>query len=698
MNNPIVVPMSVASNETSAPMRVGASADAIHFRLGTAITVSPVTGVKGNAEAEYRHGDVNLTPADLGIDLTGYVVDPSYVHTDNNFTNALKTKLDDLFTIGITINGNTYDVSYFVKGEWNGVPGLGLCYNDGSLDGGFIFIVDGDTLSAFDDYIQNTYATIASLPTKTSDLNNDSGFITSADVPTKTSELQNDSHFVADANYVHTDNNFTSTAKAKLGTIEGYAQKNIIEEVQVNGTALTVTNKAVDVTVPTNTSDLNNDSGYLTSSDAVTSFNGAVGAVTYSAHEVPSGGNAGQVLKKISGTDYDYGWKNESEILPSAYCTTSGSTAAKKASCSLWAATSNSYLHFLLGSANTSASALTLEINVTGAKPVYINGEASSATNYSLPAGSYIIFYDGTNYHFRTDGKLPADITGLSAKTASIPMGTVDGTSTSTVFTATIDGITELRNGVCCYLTNGVVTSATGWTLNINGLGAKPVYQTQAAASRATSIFNVAYTGLFVYNESRVEGGCWDYFYGYNSDTNTTAYQVRHYQSNMLMMKKLYRYEFLLTDRATGKLIPTNNTSNKPTTYTKALNTDPFDPKRGIYYYSTTSTIEADASPGASYIWNAYPTCDMRYGFNINTGGASALTAKQPVYLRCVPQTDRTLVLDGNDCVTQTLPTTADGLVYLYLGMAYSTYQIELSMEHPCYIYDSNISAVTSWG
>ena len=37
----------------------------------------------------------------------------------------------------------------------------------------------------------------ASIPTKTSDLTNDSGFITSASIPTKTSDLTNDSGFVS---------------------------------------------------------------------------------------------------------------------------------------------------------------------------------------------------------------------------------------------------------------------------------------------------------------------------------------------------------------------------------------------------------------------------------------------------------------------------------------------------------------------
>ena len=41
-------------------------------------------------------------------------------------------------------------------------------------------------------------------------------FAQKTEVPKKTSELQNDSNFVSDANYVHTDNNFTNEEKTKL--------------------------------------------------------------------------------------------------------------------------------------------------------------------------------------------------------------------------------------------------------------------------------------------------------------------------------------------------------------------------------------------------------------------------------------------------------------------------------------------------
>ena len=54
------------------------------------------------------------------------------------------------------------------------------------------------------------FITSASVPTKTSQLQNDSGFVTSASVPTKTSQLQNDSGFITSAS-VPTVNNGTLT-------------------------------------------------------------------------------------------------------------------------------------------------------------------------------------------------------------------------------------------------------------------------------------------------------------------------------------------------------------------------------------------------------------------------------------------------------------------------------------------------------
>ena len=158
------------------------------------------------------------------------------------------------------------------------------------------------------------YAKTADLPTKVSDLTNDgdgttgSKFATEAyvntnggkidkikvngteqtitnkavdiKVPTKTSDLTNNSNFAVDANYVHTDNNYTTDEKNKLNGIAEGAQVNKIESIKVNGVAQTITSKAVDITVPTNNNQLTNGAGYQTSSEVQTAINNAISGIT----------------------------------------------------------------------------------------------------------------------------------------------------------------------------------------------------------------------------------------------------------------------------------------------------------------------------------------------------------------------------------------------------------------------------------
>lgn len=65
------------------------------------------------------------------------------------------------------------------------------------------------------------FVTSASVPTKTSQLQNDSGFVTSASVPTKTSQLQNDSGFITSAS-VPTVNNGTLTIQQDGVTVGSF--------------------------------------------------------------------------------------------------------------------------------------------------------------------------------------------------------------------------------------------------------------------------------------------------------------------------------------------------------------------------------------------------------------------------------------------------------------------------------------------
>lgn len=59
-------------------------------------------------------------------------------------------------------------------------------------------------------------------------------------------------------------NDYTNTEKTKLEGIENGSQKNVIELIKRNGANLTVSGKAVDITVPTKVGDLTNDKSYQT--------------------------------------------------------------------------------------------------------------------------------------------------------------------------------------------------------------------------------------------------------------------------------------------------------------------------------------------------------------------------------------------------------------------------------------------------
>lgn len=119
------------------------------------------------------------------------------------------------------------------------------------------------------------------------------------EVPTKTSDLTNDSNFVADASYVHTDVNFTSAKDNKLTGIAANAQVNVIETVKVNGTKVNPTSKAVDITVPTNTNQLANGAGFQTASDVQGAIATALGGITSFEYEVvqtlPATGAKGKI-------------------------------------------------------------------------------------------------------------------------------------------------------------------------------------------------------------------------------------------------------------------------------------------------------------------------------------------------------------------------------------------------------------------
>ena len=85
------------------------------------------------------------------------------------------------------------------------------------------------------------------------------------------------------------------------------------------------------------------------------------------------------------------------------------------------------------------------------------------------------------------------------------------------------------------------------------------------------------------------------------------------------------------------------------------------------------------AGANTSTVYDGYPF-DFRYSSNC----ASTLTSYRPVYLVGEMHDDGLLYLD-DVWWTQTAPTAEDGKTYVYVGEAYSAYQVWLSVENKAY-------------
>lgn len=274
---------------------------------------------------------------------------------------------------------------------------------------------------------------------------------------------------------------------------------------------------------------------------------------------------------------------------------------------------------------------------------------------------------------------------GAAKLSAAIPYGECDSTSTATAFTATVPGITELKDGVCMLLKNGVVTSASGFTIDINSLGAKGVYNNMTASTRETTLFNVAYTMLFIYSED-LDG--WILYRGYDANTNTIGYQVRTNSTRLVAADQIGRYRLLFSSADLTKWVPANTSSSTSATAAKTPNTRAINPFGLIRYYGYNTIIAAGSMP-AAYMWQQY-VVTLGYSFTPST-----LTDNKPLYLKCTPQADGSTVINSTTPYTQTLPTAADGSIYILLGIATSTTAFELLLEHPVYYHDG--TALRIW-
>lgn len=109
-------------------------------------------------------------------------------------------------------------------------------------------------------------------------------------------------------------NDYTSEEKTKLSGIASGSQVNVLEGIQRNGNTVTITNKIANISVPTATSDLTNDSGFVTSSDVDTAISAAMTAVMNykgtkaTVADLPSAGNVKGDVWHVTANGGEYAW------------------------------------------------------------------------------------------------------------------------------------------------------------------------------------------------------------------------------------------------------------------------------------------------------------------------------------------------------------------------------------------------------
>ena len=182
-----------------------------------------VTGIKGDNEATYRVGNVNITKANIGLNNVDNVKQyslsnpPPYpVLSVNNKTGAVVLDASDVGAV------STSDITQTLGTSTTKVP------SEKAVSDALSGAGAGDMLKA-----------------------------------------------------IYDPNGSVATA----GGIPNYVEANggKIDTIKVNGATQPITNKEVDITVPTNNNQLANGAGYITASEApVTSVNGQTGDVTVS--------------------------------------------------------------------------------------------------------------------------------------------------------------------------------------------------------------------------------------------------------------------------------------------------------------------------------------------------------------------------------------------------------------------------------
>ena len=202
--------------------------------------------------------------------------------------------------------------------------------------------------------------------------------------------------------------------------------------------------------------------------------------------------------------------------------------------------------------ANTKAAALTMNVNDTGAYPLYINGTVSSSTNYTIPRGLVWAYFDGTNWHINSDGTVPrAYYTYIGIPASAISSGTIDSARLPIATTAALGGV--IPDGTTITVDNdGTIHSSGGGG---GGASVTTVQVTIAVADWSSKTATKTVTGVTASNVIVIAGdpSCRDVYnaagiYAYSQTTNSVTFKCDTTPTDSVLVNVMIFDQFALAD------------------------------------------------------------------------------------------------------------------------------------------------------
>lgn len=167
-------------------------------------------------------------------------------------------------------------------------------------------------------------------------------------------------------------------------------------------------------------------------------------------------------------------------------------------------------------------------------------------------------------------------------------------------------------------------------------------------------------------------------------DADSTGFNIRKIYSLIKAgPNKVFPYTFLMecADGRWESLVTSNSTGTN-----KSRNTHGFRLGK-LFYMNAGNTYNENVVLDSYRLWYmSSDVVDHRYSFNTANNATDGTVANQPVYLVGSLGSDGLFYLDTK-WWTQTLPTSADGKLYIYLGMAYDYYRMTFDIHNPIYHY-----------